>query len=234
MLGAMHEFFNMSKSIGIIPSRVVSYFGGLTIFATTSLSSSGILSEKYLLLLIPVFIIISACELFRNKQKPIENIAGSALSLIYVAIPFSMTSMLAFPVRGEYTPNILIALFAIIWIYDSGAYLFGVSFGKNRLFERISPKKSWEGAIGGLLSTLIATYFLSDFVPEISTMNWMIISTIIAFFATLGDLTESMIKRQVDVKDSGNFFPGHGGILDRFVSMLFAVPVLVFYIKFFL
>ena len=93
-------------------------------------------------------------------------------------------------------------------------------------------KKSWEGAIGGLLATVAVTYFLAGYVPEISRINWMIISLLVVIFATFGDLTESLLKRQFNLKDSSNFFPGHGGILDRFDSLLFAVPVLVFYIRF--
>ena len=119
----------------------------------------------------------------------------------------------------------------IIWIYDSAAYLFGVSFGRHRLFERISPKKSWEGAIGGALAALAASYAAFIFIPEISLVNWIVLSALIIVSATLGDLTESMIKRSFGVKDSSNLIPGHGGILDRFDSLFFVVPVVVLYLK---
>jgi phosphatidate cytidylyltransferase len=132
-----------------------------------------------------------------------------------------------------YTPKLLIALFSLIWIYDSGAYLVGISIGKHRLFERISPKKSWEGAVGGTMSALIAAYFIAGFIPEIKLAHWLAIGFLTVVSATFGDLTESMLKRYFGIKDSGNLLPGHGGILDRFDSLFFAAPVLVFYLKLF-
>ena len=148
----------------------------------------------------------------------------------------SLINFLVFPeILGgnNYTPKLLIALFSLIWIYDSGAYLVGVSIGKHRLFERISPKKSWEGAIGGTLTAILAAYFISVFVPEIDLIHWIAISMLTVISSTFGDLTESMFKRFFAIKDSGNLFPGHGGVLDRFDSLFFAVPVVVMYLKLF-
>ena len=122
----------------------------------------------------------------------------------------------------------------IIWVHDSGAYLVGVSIGRHRLFERISPKKSWEGAIGGTLTAILAAWFIAKYIPEISLLHWIIISVLVVVFSTFGDLTESMFKRYFGIKDSGNILPGHGGILDRFDSLLFAAPVLVAYLKLFI
>jgi phosphatidate cytidylyltransferase len=130
-----------------------------------------------------------------------------------------------------YTPGILLGIFIILWAYDTGAYLVGISIGKHRLFERISPKKSWEGAIGGAIITFGITYFLSLFCNDLTLINWMVIAFIIIFAGTYGDLVESMFKRSLNIKESGNFLPGHGGILDRFDSLLLSLPIIFTYLK---
>ncbi len=121
--------------------------------------------------------------------------------------------------------------FFILWTYDTFAYLAGIKFGRNRLLERISPKKSWEGAIGGIIFSFILTYILSGFYGFISLYQWLGLTAIIVVFGTLGDLAESMLKRSLNCKDSGNFFPGHGGILDRFDSVLLSAPFVFVYLK---
>lgn len=234
MLGGMYEFFQFFSRSSINPARIPAFFGAILVYTLIALVAKGILVSGFLFLLIPLSITICVAELYRHTETPLENIAVSFLSIIYVAVPFSLINLLVFPNSETYSPKILIGLFVIIWIYDSFAYLFGVSIGKHRLFERISPKKSWEGAIGGALSAIIATYFLADYAPEIDRLNWMIIALLVVVFSTFGDLTESLFKRQFELKDSGNLLPGHGGVLDRFDSLLFAAPVVVFYIKFIL
>ena len=231
MIGGMYEFFQFFSRSPVNPVRMASIFGAIVVFLFTTLISKGLLDHHFIFILIPLFIWICLAELYRFSEKPLENIAVSLLSILYIAVPLSLTSMLVFPDTETYSPNLLISLFVIIWIYDSSAYLFGSTFGKHRLFERISPKKSWEGAIGGALLTLLATYFLADYAPDINRLHWMIITLLVVVFSTFGDLTESLFKRQFELKDSSNFFPGHGGILDRFDSLLFAAPVVVFYIK---
>jgi len=126
----------------------------------------------------------------------------------------------------------LLAVFVTIWVNDTGAYLFGITFGKHRLFERVSPKKSWEGFFGGALSALALGYVFSLIIPEISLVECLLFSEIIVIFGTFGDLIESLMKRTVEVKDSGNAIPGHGGLLDRFDSMLLAAPVIFIYLSF--
>ena len=147
-----------------------------------------------------------------------------------VALPFSLLNFILF-INGL-QPYILLAVFATIWVNDTGAYLVGVSIGKHRLFERISPKKSWEGFVGGALAALISGYLFSIYIPEINLINWLIFSEIIVVFGTYGDLMESLVKRTVDVKDSGTIIPGHGGLFDRFDSMLLAAPVIFIYLSF--
>jgi phosphatidate cytidylyltransferase len=142
--------------------------------------------------------------------------------LVYIAIPYSLLAFLVFPGANnhQYTSGILLGLLALIWLNDTGAYVFGMLFGKHRLFERISPKKSWEGAIGGTIVTIVLGYCMNFFVPFLSRADWIILSLLVSVFGVFGDLFESLLKRSAGVKDSGNLMPGHGGILDRMDSLL--------------
>lgn len=230
----LREFFNFFKDAEIIPNRLLAMAIGSTIFIVFFLVGQGVFPKTAYYCLIPIFLLVFIAELYRAKKFPFENMAAGVLGLIYIAMPLSMVNMLVFSTDQEYNPALLLALFAIIWTYDSGAYLFGVSLGRTRLFERVSPKKSWEGAVGGAISAIVASTAISHyFVPEIAMVHWIVIALITVVFATFGDLTESLFKRQFDLKDSSNFLPGHGGILDRFDSLFFVVPSVVLYLKLF-
>lgn len=233
IIGGLTEFISLFKSSDVKPNKWFIYLISILSFFSSFLAVQGILEFKYFFLIFPAMLLVMAGELFRKKEKPAENIAVSIFSILYIAIPLSLINFLVFPVHygNDYAPTLLIALFALIWTYDSGAYLFGVSMGKHRLFERISPKKSWEGAIGGTLTALVAAFAISIFIPEIQLIHWIAISILTVISSTFGDLTESMFKRHFGIKDSGSILPGHGGVLDRFDSLLFAVPVIVVYLK---
>jgi len=236
LTASISEFSNLYNHLEVRPNKFLAYLASISLFIVSFLIAKGILEPNCFFGLLPFFLIIMATELYRKKDKPVENIAVTILSVIYLAIPLSLINFLVFPEilgANAYTPKILIALFVLIWIYDSGAYLVGVSIGKNRLFERISPKKSWEGAIGGTLIAIIASYFISRFIPEIKPVHWIAISALTVVSSTFGDLTESMFKRYFGIKDSGNILPGHGGALDRFDSLFFAVPTVLAYLKLF-
>jgi len=125
---------------------------------------------------------------------------------------------------------VLLGFFLLIWANDSGAYIVGSLVGKNKLFERISPKKTWEGFLGGGFFALMFAWLISYFVTEISLIDWLVVALITFVFGTFGDLIESLLKRMVKVKDSGNILPGHGGILDRFDSMIIAAPMVFIYL----
>jgi phosphatidate cytidylyltransferase len=231
------EFTNLFKESEVQPNRCFSYLVSILLFVSTFLIAKGIIEIKYFLGILPFFLMIMSAELYRKKDKAIENIAITIFSIIYLAIPISLISFLVFPEilsANAYNPKLLIALFSLIWIYDSGAYLVGVSIGRHRLFERISPKKSWEGAIGGTLIAIATSYFISGFIPEIKLIHWIAISILTVVSSTFGDLTESMFKRYFGIKDSGNILPGHGGVLDRFDSLFFATPMIVIYLKLFI
>jgi len=237
LTASIYEFTNLFKQSEVQPNKFFAYSVSIILFAATFLIAKGIIEIKYFLGLLPFFLMIMVAELYRKKDKIAENIAVTIFSIIYLAIPLSLISFLVFPEilsANAYTPKLLIALFALIWIYDSGAYLVGVSIGRHRLFERISPKKSWEGAIGGTLIAITASYFISGFIPEIKLIHWIVISVLTVVSSTFGDLTESMFKRYFGIKDSGNILPGHGGVLDRFDSLFFAAPVIVVYLKLFI
>ncbi len=238
LIASIHEFTNLFIESEVRPNSYFSYMVSISLFVATFLIAKGIIEVKYFLALLPFFLMIMAAELYRKQNKPVENIAVTIFGIIYLAIPLSLINFLVFPEilssANTYTPKLLIALFSLIWIYDSGAYLVGVSIGKHRLFERISPKKSWEGAIGGTLIAITASYFISSFIPEIKLIHWISMSVLTVVSSTFGDLTESMFKRYFGIKDSGNILPGHGGVLDRFDSLFFAAPVVVVYLKLFI
>ncbi len=179
----------------------------------------------YFVLLCIVFI----AELYRKKENPILNWASFTLGQTYIALPFAMLTIIAF-IQGTYNPIFLLAFFITIWAYDSGAYLVGIAIGKHRLFERISPKKSWEGFFGGLVFACATAIVFSRFEPGLSVNKWIGFALVNAIFATFGDLSESLFKRTIGVKESGTFFPGHGGILDRFDSILFSTIAISIYL----
>jgi len=234
--GASIEFSRLFIQSKVRPLKWMPFLISIFLFTTFFLIAKGIIGLEYAAAFPLLILIIIATEMYRKKETVVENIAVALLSIFYVALPLSLVNYLVFPKfqpTDIYNPALLVALFVIIWVYDSGAYLVGVSIGKHRLFERISPKKSWEGAIGGTLTAIVASFFISKYIPEISLSHWIIISILVVVSSTFGDLTESMFKRYFGIKDSGNILPGHGGILDRFDSLLFAAPVLVAYLKIF-
>ncbi|MGE5449019.1 MAG: phosphatidate cytidylyltransferase [Bacteroidales bacterium] len=234
LAGGLYEFFKFYEQSEVKPNQWLSYLISFLLFGATFFIAKGTLSPKYFLAFVSLLLVVMAAELYRKKDKPVENIAVTIFSIIYLGVPLSITNYLVFPefaANHAYAPQLLIALFVLIWTHDSGAYLFGVSMGKHRLFERISPKKSWEGAAGGTLTSVAVAFILAKYIPEIQLIHWIAISILTAISSTYGDLTESMFKRYFKVKDSGQLLPGHGGILDRFDSILFAIPVIVLYIK---
>lgn len=182
------------------------------------------------LILFPLLILVFIIELYRKSETPLFNIGLTLLGIVYIAVPFSLMNFISFK-SGNFDGKLLLGMFMLIWIYDSGAYFAGVSFGKNRLFERISPKKSWEGLFGGSIA-VIAVSFLADNYLGLNEFNWLIIALIVIVFGTFGDLVESMFKRSLSIKDSGNVIPGHGGVLDRFDSLMFTVPPVMVYLYF--
>ncbi len=185
----------------------------------------------YLILLMGMLI----RELYLKQPDPIGNWAYSALSQLYIALPFALLNTLSItmdPINGSISYNYLLPLsiFIFLWMNDTGAFCFGSLFGKHRLFERISPKKSWEGFYGGVIVAIASGISLSFADSMLTMIQWAGLALIVAVFGTWGDLVESLLKRHLGIKDSGSILPGHGGMLDRFDSSLMAIPAAVCYL----
>ena len=185
----------------------------------------------YLAILIYLFI----SELYLKKKNPINNWAYAMFSQLYVALPFALLNVLAFQTNGiisdsQYLFILPLSIFIFNWVNDTGAYCTGMLLGKHPLFKRISPKKSWEGSIGGCVFSIAVAFALAHVVPIMSTFAWVGMGITVVIFGTWGDLTESLMKRQLGIKDSGNILPGHGGMLDRFDSAIMAIPAAVVYL----
>ena len=191
---------------------------------------------SYILLPYPALLIyIFIRELYLKQPNPLANWAYSMMSQLYVALPFALLNVLAFhtdPTTGEvvYNPILPLSIFVFLWLSDTGAYCVGSLIGKRRLFERISPKKSWEGFIGGGVLAMVAAAVISIYLPTLPMLQWVGLALVVVIFGTWGDLTESLLKRHLGIKDSGHILPGHGGMLDRFDSSLMAIPAAVVYI----
>lgn len=226
----MLEFYQLLTDRGFSPNFNIGVILGAGLFLLVFLISKGVVSTSVLYALPPVLLLCFVAELFRKKQQPFINIALTLLAVFYVAAPFSMLILLGFP-DGSYSWHIILGTIFLIWAADIGGYIFGRSFGRTKLFERISPGKTWEGWLGGSLLCLGVAYVLSLFFLELNLIGWLGVGAIVAVFGVTGDLVESMLKRSLQVKDSGNLLPGHGGILDRFDSLLMVTPFIVTYIK---
>ena len=227
---ALHEFYKLTRRPGVVDvNPIVGVIGGILLFFCSFIYTNELVSFPVYTVYGIYVIVVLIAELFRKKNNPVNNWAYFILGQIYIALPFSLLNFILF-ISG-YQPILLMALFITIWVNDTGAYVSGVTLGKHKMFKRISPKKTWEGFIGGALFALLSGYIFSRFIPDISLVQWLIFSELVVIFGTLGDLSESMIKRTEQVKDSGNVIPGHGGILDRFDSMLMAAPVIFIYLS---
>ena len=226
-------------------NRFITTAAGVYLFLAFAGYCTGIVPPSvfipYLLTLIYLFI----SELYLKQKNPIQDWAYTMLSQLYIALPFSMINVLSFqadPLSGQIAYHWLLpmSVFIFLWANDTGAYCAGSLFGRHKLFPRVSPGKTWEGSIGGAVIVLIIaaviSYFagsdasLSTLNAQLSTLKWLGLGLVVVFFGTWGDLVESLFKRTLGIKDSGNILPGHGGMLDRFDSSLMAIPAAVIYL----
>ena len=236
---AIWEYCGLVNDIeGVSVNRFISTVAGVYFFIAIAAWRSGIVTNfvifvPYLLTVIYLF----ASELYLKNENPVHDWAYTMLSQMFIALPLSMINILAFDVQSDgfvhYDMMIPLMLFVFLWVNDSGAYCSGSLFGRHKLFPRISPGKTWEGSIGGgilvLIVAVVVGYLLGDG-HTLSIPMWMGLGLVVVIFGTLGDLVESLFKRTLGIKDSGNILPGHGGILDRFDSSLMAIPAAVVYI----
>ncbi len=233
-------------------NRFIATAAGVYLFLAMAGYCTGIVPPSafvpYLLTIIYLFI----SELYLKQKNPIQDWAYTMLSQMYVALPFSMINVLSFqadPQTGQiaYHWMLPMSVFVFLWVNDTGAYCTGSLLGRHKLFPRVSPGKSWEGSIGGGIFVLIAAAIISQFATtgtplgsssqelstlntQLSTLKWLGLGLVVVFFGTWGDLVESLFKRTLGIKDSGNILPGHGGMLDRFDSSLMAIPAAVIYL----
>jgi phosphatidate cytidylyltransferase len=175
------------------------------------------------------------------ERKPFTNIAITFLGIFYTAVPFALLNMAVFhkkidhygQINIEYNYQIILGSLLILWATDTGAYFAGSLFGKRKLFERISPKKSWEGFAGGAILAMVFAYGASVYFTSLAQWQWLIIGWIIIIGGTYGDLVESLLKRSIEIKDSGDSLPGHGGFLDRFDGLFISAPFIVAFVEVF-
>lgn len=216
-----------------MPIRLLGISIGGLLFLFTFLIEDGILPTHYYMALFPLASFVFLIKLYKKDDvHPFINIALFYLGILYVALPFALINILIFP-DGVYSYAVLLGLLILTWANDIGAYFAGILFGKTKLFERISPKKSWEGSIGGATLAIISAWVISRYFDGLNRVEWIIVALIIVIAGTYGDLVESHFKRTMQIKDSGSSIPGHGGFLDRFDSLLLAVPFVVVFLKLF-
>lgn len=231
----VQEFYRLSKKAGAKPQLLLGLVAAFLLF-TGAFSHSAGLSWSFPFFPLLMILVFSTFlwELFRTSEKPFLNLGFTLLGWVYVALPFALLPYLGF-FRGEfrsesYSPEIILGYLFCLWLNDTGAYLVGSQIGRTKLFERVSPNKTWEGTIGGLLFGLGTAFVCSLFFDVLSTTEWLGLGAITVVTGSLGDLVESRFKRSIKVKDSGNLLPGHGGILDRFDAVLGSAPFVFTYL----
>ena len=233
-MGCTFEFFRMVGKQGAVPCRLLGYaYAVITLVAIliSPMLSDALLGFRIMLVaitLLPVTFALSAIvQLWKESEQPFRDAAYTLVPMLYIALPLSLMSSLI-PDVGAY---VVLMIVVMVWVNDSGAYIGGSLFGKHKMWARHSPGKTWEGTAFGVLVTLLLAVFVGPLVqPAIAWYHWLALGFICSVIDTLGDLVESMLKRSVGVKDSGNIMPGHGGFLDRFDSLLIIMPFVFAYI----
>ena len=240
LVGGMHEFYALAEARGDRPQHLSGVATGAALLAVNIAFLSGSAGAAgglrpllaagmaFLLLLLPLMLV---CELYRRGENPAANVGVTLLGICYVALPLTLMAYIPFVGRYAWNPWTMLFFVFIIWANDVFAYLVGMAFGRHRLFERLSPKKSWEGFFGGVAGALVMGYVASRCMGE-AWWVWIGLALGAAVTGVRGDLVESTVKRAAGVKDSGTIIPGHGGILDRFDAMLLAAPFVVVYLWF--
>lgn len=237
-IGCMIEFYTALINKGVDINIKIGVIVGTIIYAT--IISVALFNGSFasLLITIPVLFLIWILQLWQKNQKPFETISYTLCSAIYIAVPLALTIHVAKPMfltttvtQLAYYPFIMLGVMILQWVSDTFAYLTGICIGKHPLFKRHSPKKSWEGFVGGFLFCVLAGYLIGTYVDTpFDKVDWIVMSIMIPPIGTLGDLVESMFKRSMDIKDTGNIMPGHGGLLDRFDSLIMTTPFILGYL----
>lgn len=237
MIG-LHEFYKIAEKMGAKPIKVFGFITGIFIYLTFTAIDRIIPDPAIVIILknawglvlgtlIIAPFIIFAITLFKRKENAIQSAMFTIGGIIYSVLPFALLNQTVFYDDGctgaFFTPKLILGIIFLIWSNDTFAYLGGSLFGKNKMIERVSPGKTWEGTIIGVLITF-GLSFLFNMLFNLGDYTWQILGIIVPVLATIGDLVESKLKREAGVKDSGNIMPGHGGVLDRFDSLIFVSP----------
>lgn len=227
------EFYTLSGLDGMAPQKTFGTISGLIIFSLSYFIERQDISYRYYFLIFPLISCVYMIKLYKKfERKPFTNIAFTFLGIFYVAVPFALLNIAAFE-HGFYNFQIIFGCLFILWATDTGAYFAGTYFGKSKLFERISPKKSWEGALGGAALAFVFAFVIARYFDTLEFWQWMGITSIIIVGGVYGDLVESLLKRSIEIKDSGTALPGHGGFLDRFDGLLISAPFIVAFLEIF-
>ena len=233
-LFALLEFFKLLKNNGYHPQPIIGTFIGLLLFVLTFFIEKKLIHSDFYFLLFPLMAFVFFIVLYKIQEtnRPFINIGLTLLGVIYVALPLALINFCVLK-DGEYHYQITLGILLLLWASDTGAYFSGKAFGKRKLFERVSPKKTWEGSIGGALLSLVIAAVLSFFFTDLLLWQWLVLSIIIVVAGTYGDLIESLFKRSFELKDSGKSLPGHGGFLDRFDGLFIAAPFITVFLRIF-
>jgi phosphatidate cytidylyltransferase len=232
---SLNEFIPLVSNGNYEPALWPTIVVGALTYCILAANAMGIISSDWLLVIIPLVFSLFIQELWRNKANPFINIALSITAVIYIALPLGLMMYFFDPVviSGPYHYGIVLGFLVILWLNDTGAYFVGSLIGRHKLFERISPGKTLEGSAGGALFAILTAWGLSFIFRQLDVSQWMILAILVVITGTLGDLVESMMKRSLGIKDSGNILPGHGGMLDRFDAVLLSAPFVFVYLALF-
>ncbi|MEI6488740.1 MAG: phosphatidate cytidylyltransferase [Bacteroidales bacterium] len=230
---SLYEFYGLMNRYSVITDRYLHSFSGAYLVIIFFIYSMSFFTKWLLLPYFFYLLTLPLTELYKKENASVLNIGLALLGHLYVAMPFALLGWLGYFQPSTYQPILILAIFVNIWANDSGAYIVGSRFGKHRLFERISPKKSWEGFLGGLFMAIAVSSIFAIYIHALTPIEWIGFGIVTSISATYGDLFESFLKRSIGIKDSGNILPGHGGMLDRFDAPLFAIPAVMIYLYFF-
>jgi CDP-diglyceride synthetase len=230
---SLREFYKLSGLDGLLPQKSFGILCGMVTYSLSFFIERGDISYRYYFIIFPLVSCVYMIKLYKKfERKPFTNIAFTFLGIFYIAVPFALLNIAAFE-NGAYNYQIICGCLFILWATDTGAYFAGTFFGKRKLFERISPKKSWEGAAGGALLAWVFAYGFSIYFTSLAVWQWMGVAAIIIVGGIYGDLVESLLKRSIEIKDSGTSLPGHGGFLDRFDGLFISAPFIVAFLEIF-
>lgn len=229
----LREFYALAGLDGMVVQKTFGTICAMSLFTLSFLIEHKDISYRYYFLIFPMLSCVYMIKLYKKfERKPFTNIAYTFLGIFYVAVPYALLNIAAFE-DGAYNFEIIFGCLFILWASDTGAYIAGTLFGKRKLFERISPKKSWEGAVGGAVLAIGFAFLMNNFFYTLALWQWLSIAAIIIIGGTFGDLIESLLKRSIEIKDSGSSLPGHGGFLDRFDGLLISAPFIVAFLEIF-